>query len=200
VDIATLDNSGSTSKGLLEQVKRGEPDAWRRLVKLYGPMVLGWCQQAQLQSNDAADIVQEVFASVSVNVPAFRHDRASDTFRGWLWTITRNKLRDHLRRRECRPQALGGTDAVERFQQIPDALPDVAASGDRGGLMHRALDLIRPEFEDRTWEAFWRTTADGQSTSHVAAELSLTPGAVRQAKYRVLKRLRAELEDLEKSV
>lgn len=200
MDITTWHNSGSASSGLLNRVKEGESDAWRRLVELYGPLVLGWCQQARLQTSDAADIVQEVFAAVLVNIPDFRRDRSSDTFRGWLWTITRNKLRDFLRRRECRPQAFGGTDAVEQFHRIPEALPDATGSGDDRGLMHRALDLIRPEFESRTWDAFWRTTAGGQSTSDVAADLGLTPGAVRQAKYRVLKRLRAELDDLDEIV
>jgi len=198
IDIVTFDNSGSTSSGLLQRVKVGEPDAWRRLVELYGPMVLGWCQQSRLQISDAADIVQEVFAAVLVGLPDFRRDRPGDTFRGWLWTIARNKLRDCVRRRERRPQALGGSDAAEQFQQIPDALPDATSSEDHGGLMHRALELVRPEFEDRTWEAFWRTTAGGQSTPDVAADLGLTPGAVRQAKYRVLRRLRAELDGLER--
>ena len=199
-DIATFDGSSSTSSSLLERVKGGESDAWRRLVELYGPMVLGWCQRSRLQTSDAADIVQEVFTAVLVNVPDFRRDGPGDTFRGWLWTIARNKLRDHIRRRECRPQAFGGTDAAEQFQQLPDALPDATDSGDHGGLMHRALDLVRPECENRTWDAFWRTTAGGQSTLDVAADLGLTPAAVRQAKYRVLKRLRAELDDLEKIV
>jgi RNA polymerase sigma-70 factor (ECF subfamily) len=200
VDIATVDNSGSTSSGLLERVKAGESEAWRHLAELYGPMVLGWCQQSGLQTSDAADVMQEVFAAVLANVGDFRRDRSGDSFRGWLWTITRNRLRDHLRRRVSRPQAFGGTDAAEQFQQLPEALSEATDSGDQGGLIHRALDLIRPEFEDRTWEAFWRTTTGGHSTPGVGADLGLTPGAVRQAKYRILKRLRAQLDDLEKNV
>ena len=62
-------------------------------------------------------------------------------------------------------------------------------------LLRRALELIRVEFEEPTWQAFWRTTADGLSAIDVAAELGLSPGAVRQAKYRVLRRLRQELDE-----
>jgi len=61
----------------------------------------------------------------------------------------------------------------------------------------RALELIRAEFEDRTWQAFWRVTVDGQPTKDVAQELGVTPSAVRLAKSRVLRRLREELGDLE---
>lgn len=57
----------------------------------------------------------------------------------------------------------------------------------------RQLDLIRSEFEPRTWQAFWRSAVDGQTAKEVADELSMCPGAVRVAKSGVLQRLREEL-------
>ena len=63
-------------------------------------------------------------------------------------------------------------------------------------LFARALELIRGEFEERTWTAFWRTAVEGQAAKDVAADLSMSPGAVRVAKSRVLHRLREELGDL----
>ena len=64
-------------------------------------------------------------------------------------------------------------------------------------LFRRGLALIRTEFEDRTWQAFWRTAVDGLSASEAGRELNMSPGAVRVAKSRVLQRLREELGDLE---
>jgi RNA polymerase sigma-70 factor (ECF subfamily) len=63
-------------------------------------------------------------------------------------------------------------------------------------LITHVLDLIRPEFAERTWQAFWRTAIEGGSAPEVAAELSMSAGAVRVAKSRVLQRLREELGDL----
>ena len=40
-----------------------------------------------------------------------RRDRSGDSFRGWLWTITQNKIRDQFRYRQGAPQAEGGSDA-----------------------------------------------------------------------------------------
>ena len=60
----------------------------------------------------------------------------------------------------------------------------------------RALEMIRGEFEERTWAAFWRTTVEGQAPKDVGLSLSMSPGAVRVAKSRVLHRLREELGDL----
>ena len=64
------------------------------------------------------------------------------------------------------------------------------------GLFARALNLIRAEFQESTWEAFWRTTVEDQPAKDVAADLGISPGAVRVAKCRVLQRLREELGDL----
>jgi RNA polymerase sigma-70 factor (ECF subfamily) len=65
-----------------------------------------------------------------------------------------------------------------------------------GGLYRRALELVRAEFEPRTWELFWLTAVEGRPPVDVAAERGLTPAAVRQAKSRVLRRLREEVGDL----
>jgi RNA polymerase sigma-70 factor (ECF subfamily) len=63
-------------------------------------------------------------------------------------------------------------------------------------LLHRALESIRPEFEERTWRAFWQMTVEGRSAAEVGAELSLAANAVHQAKFRVLRRLRQEMAGL----
>lgn len=65
-----------------------------------------------------------------------------------------------------------------------------------GGVVLRALEQIRHEFQPQTWAAFWRTVVDGQTTQVVANELNLSTSSVRQAKSRVLRRLRQQLGDL----
>ena len=192
------DLSGSTSSSLIARLRARDPTAWERLCELYGPLVYRWARSAGLQDTDAADIVQDVFQAVASGIESFRHDSPGDSFRGWLWGITRNKLHDHFRRRAGRPVATGGTDANEQLMQVPEA-PHEASSATLGtdaALVHRALEVIRVEFEDRTWQAFWRLAIDAQPAADIARDLGMTPRAVRQAKYRVLQRLRAELPDL----
>ena len=64
-----------------------------------------------------------------------------------------------------------------------------------GELLTRALKSIRGEFQERTWQAFWRTVVEGRSAAEAGAGLEMQPGAVRVAKSRVLWRLRRELGD-----
>lgn len=193
----TSQTSSSTSPSLLRRASDRDPEAWSRLAKLYSPLVYRWARQGGLQSNDAADVVQDVFGSVAGKIDHFRMDEPDSSFRGWLWTITRNEVRLHYRKQGNRPDAAGGTEANNLLQQQPELLDQAeepSGFDSRKSLMHRALQLVRQDFNEQTWRAFWRLAVDGQSASEIAEDLGMNPAAVRQAKYRVLCRLREELE------
>ena len=193
-----LDSSdaGGTSLSLLARAMANEADSWQRLVRIYSPLVFFWAQRSGLHEADAADVVQEVWQSVATALPRFERDQHAGTFRGWLWTITRNKLRDHFRRRQGKPEAAGGSDARFCLENIAEQEPVDESGTEDHALLHRTLELIRPEFEERTWRAFWRMTVEGRSAADVAAEVGLAANAVHQAKFRVLRRLREEMAGL----
>ena len=111
----------STSLSLLNRARRNDVDAWGRLTALYSPIVYSWCRRAGLQDTDAADVVQEVFRLVFQGLAQFRGaERSGGSFRGWLWTISRNQVRLNFRNRGNRPQPIGGTDAQIRFAEQAD--------------------------------------------------------------------------------
>lgn len=58
------------------------------------------------------------------------------------------------------------------------------------------LDVVRGDFEDRTWQAFERLVFRGEKAAAVAADLAMSVAAVHGAKSRVLKRLREEAQGL----
>ena len=91
--------------------------------------------------------------------------------------------------------AVGGSDAQERLLEspAPECSPDEEPAGTDGGVLQRALEQIRPQFQERTWQAFYRVTAEGQSPAEVAAALGMSVNAVYVARSRVLARLRQEL-------
>jgi RNA polymerase sigma-70 factor, ECF subfamily len=198
-------HDGSTSRSLLANAQEADPAAWARLVTLYAPLVAAWCRRWGLAEQEIADVLQEVFAAVARNIASFRRDRPGDTFRGWLSTITRNKLRDHHRKQADQPLAQGGTEAALRLAQVLDpeaAAGDDDAAGDDGAddaafgcVVRAALEAIRGEFQPQTWQAFWGVVVEGRSAAEVGASLGMRPGAVRVAKSRVLHRLRRELGD-----
>jgi RNA polymerase sigma-70 factor (ECF subfamily) len=196
----TVPSSDSTSTRLIARIRRRESDAWQRLVSSYGPLVYGWARQAGLQASDAADVLQETFRAVAAGIDGFEHGSAGTTFRGWLWTIARNKIRDHFRRQKQRRET-GGANADELLQQIPDSPPEDLTSSGTVELTHVRLvqttvAFVQAEFEPRTWQAFWRVAALDQPPAAVAADLGMSVGALYVAKSRVLRRLREELAGL----
>ena len=194
----------STSSSLLERVKSRDQAAWERLVSLYSPLVYHWCRQAGLQAADAADVGQEVFQAVARKVADFRHDRPGDSFRRWLRTITRNKLRDRAKRDQVGEVGAGGSDAQNALLQVPaDDAEQVSAEQDNheAALVYRqAVDLVRAEFQGHTWESFWRVTVEDHRPEDVARDLGVTVNVVYLAKSRVLRRLRDEFAGLVEDV
>jgi RNA polymerase sigma-70 factor, ECF subfamily len=175
-----------------------EPAAWSIMVRLYTPLVRRWGARAGVQDADLDDLSQEVFRSATGGFANFRRDRPGDSFRGWLYGITRNSLLKLLERRRRTPQAAGGTDAYLRFQDLSapsdESADDIRA--DKHAVYLRALELMKEQFEEKTWQAFWFTVIDGRTPDEAAEGLGLSAAAVRKYKSRVLQRLRSELGDL----
>ncbi|MGH7194865.1 MAG: RNA polymerase sigma factor [Candidatus Saccharimonadales bacterium] len=191
-----LTDFGSTHPSVIESAQRRDPAAWRQLVEVYGPLVFYWCRRSALSPDDAADVVQEVFRSVAGALDQFDSSRGSGSFRGWLVTITTNKIRDHARRKARQPVAAGGAAAQSLLAQVPEQLDsdDERPAAD-SFLLRRALDVVAPAFAPRTWQAFWQTAVEGRSADDVGQQLRMSAVAVRKAKSRVLKCLREALVD-----
>jgi RNA polymerase sigma-70 factor (ECF subfamily) len=190
-----------TSSRLLQRLKTKDSASWQQLSDLYGPLLYHWCRHAGLQAQDAADVMQEVFVSVWGAIAGFQHERGQGRFRKWLWTIARNKIHDHFRRQAGMPGAQGGTGPQRRLTAIPEHPPEESSTeqaphSELKSLFGRALEMLRSGFELQTWDAFWQVTVEGRPTAEVARALNLSPASVRQAKCRVLRRIREELGDL----
>jgi RNA polymerase sigma-70 factor (ECF subfamily) len=190
---------GSTSSSLLDRVQAQDQDAWQRLVNLYSPLVLYWCRRAGVPRDDRADVFQEVFRSLWRHIKGFQRERTG-SFRAWLRSIVQTRVADYFSKRDKGEVAAGGTDAYRRILEVPDD-PETSQSAsltpnEETLVLRQALAIVQPEFEQKTWQAAWRTTIDGRSATEVAEELGMTPAAVRKAKSRVLQRLRAEMEEL----
>lgn len=195
------EEASSTSRTLIRQAKANDADAWQRLVHTYSRRVYRWCRHAGLQPADASNVVQEVLRSVARKLPGFRHEHATDTFRGWLRRITSNKINDHFRAEAKQPAApRGGTDAHRQLQLISlspthEATWETAKPQSSTSMLDQtSLDAVRSQFSERDWKMFWRVAVDGQSAVDVGNEFGVTANTVRIVKTRLLKKLRAQLQ------
>jgi RNA polymerase sigma-70 factor (ECF subfamily) len=189
-----------TSFSLLEQIRLGaDSAAWSRLVDLYTPLIHTWLHRYGVPAHDSDDLTQEVLSAVVRDLPVFSHDLRRGALRRWLRTITVNRLRNYWRGRDHRPVVVGGSAFDEALAQLEDPESRLSLLWDEEHdrhVLNQLMELIRPEFEPATWNAFQRLVVDGRPSADVAAELNLSVNAVRIAKSRVVRRLRQEMETL----
>ncbi len=182
----------TTSLTLLDRLRApGDSVAWDRFVRLYSAGLYSWVRGHGFRHDDAADLVQDVFTTLVQKVQNFEHTRGG-SFRAWLWTITRNKCREHGRRRRATPVS------GETFDNLVDNgnADDVLAEEFRKELMRRVTAVIEADFPPAVWRAFWAHVVEEKPASVVAAEQEINIWAVYTAKVRVLARLNEELADL----
>lgn len=183
----------TTSVSLLERLKRPEEQsAWDRFIAIYTPLLYHWALKLQLSPEDSADLVQDVFATLVVKLPNLTYDQTR-SFRGWLLTVTRNKLFE--RRRLRRVVEVRADSHCE--PPLDDDPGEIVAKSEYAELVtQRCLEVMRSSFLPSTWQAFWKLVVEGMTAPEVAAEMGLSISAVYSAKVRVMQRLREELAGL----
>lgn len=196
-------SSESTSTSLLKRVVKGDQEAWERFVAVYGGFIYARCRRAGVAPQDAADLVQDVLKRVSKSIANLRRDQPGQGLRQWLLTITRNVIVDHFRKSASEREALGlkvFPGFLDEFPSPADDDDDESATWSRMPesvlVLRRTLDSVKLHYEHKTWQAFWLTIVEGRETADVAEDLCLAPGTIRQAKHKILKRLREELSGL----
>jgi RNA polymerase sigma factor (sigma-70 family) len=173
--------------------------AWSEFVQLYAPVLHAYGRKNGLQDSDAADMTQDTLRNVFRAVPDFEYTPSRGTFRGWLFAIARNEVHRFRHKLSRRPVASGDSN----IQQLLAEEPDRSESEQEWeatyqlSLFHSAAKRIQHEFQDKTWQAFWRTAVNGEDVETVARDLRLTRGAVYIARSRVTSRIREMVESID---
>jgi len=180
---------------LLRLRDRADHDAWRQFVSLYGELVYRFARSRGLQDADAADVTQIVFHAASVEIPRLDYDPSRGSFRNWLLVVTRNQVNKYLAR--IQPAGRAATNILS------ENLVDDCVARDREAqqweheyrlrAFRLAADRVQTEFEDSSWQAFWRTAVEGQPAKAVGAGLGMSVGAVYTARSRVLSRVKSAI-------
>lgn len=187
---------GPTSVTLLQRL-RDEPadqSAWEAFVERYSPTIRSWCRRWRLQEEDIDEVVQTVLVELASKMRTFAYD-PSRSFRGWLWTLTRNTWVDSIA--DWRRQVPGGSvinpAATLATVEARDDLERQLQEAFDLEVLQRATARVRTMVEPRTWDAFRLTAMDGLSGAEAAEQLGMTIGAIYKAKSNVQKRLREQL-------
>ena len=188
-----------TSLTLLMRLHNNPNDkaGWQRFDDLYRPLIHRWLVRDPGLRDEAEDIVQEVMKFLVRNCLGFSGSGLGRSATGCARSPCR-RVQEYLRQRARHPRGQGGPLEESPLLQLSDPGSDLSRAWDEEHNRHvlsRLLELIKPQFEDRSVTAFRRLVFDGVPPAQVAAELGSTVGAVLAAKSRILNRLRQEAEE-----
>ena len=103
---------------LIAMARAGNPGAFETIVDRYQGRLLGFCRQMLGSTEDAEDVLQEVFVNA---YKAMLADEREINLRPWLYRIARNRCLNHLRK----PTA----DAQESMDMVPEV--EAASTAER---------------------------------------------------------------------
>lgn len=167
--------------------KNGDADAWRELYRAHAGRLLLWLTRRSPEDGGAAaeDVAAESWLTAASKIQEFRG--TSDEFAGWLFGIARLQAANH-RRRVARRQT-DPTDLEElRGPEVTVAGPE-PATADRDWVQ-RALAAL-PQRERDVVTCLEVLDLDVPTT---ARALGMSAVAIRVARHRGLKRLRAQAD------
>jgi RNA polymerase sigma-70 factor (ECF subfamily) len=164
-------------------VRRAQTDtqAFGALYDRYVQRVYRYCYYRTSSAPDAEDLTAQIFLTALEALPRYRQD---GHFAAWLFSIARKKVADFHRRR---PQA-----ALEE-SVLPPIHTDLAVDLETSQRRERLLQLIRLLAEDEQELIHLRYVAE-LSFGEMSNALHRKEEAVKKSLYRLLRRLKQELE------
>jgi RNA polymerase sigma factor (sigma-70 family) len=173
--------SAASDAELVARCRAGDEGAWEALVDRYARYVHAIVARVyRLESHDAEDVFQEVFARVFERLDTLRD---SEALRPWIAQTARNCAVDSLRR--------SGREVP--VDDVPDGVDDELARLDEALTVHAALDRLSPDCHEILDRFFCRD----ESYRTIGAELGLPAGTIASRIARCLARLRDALEPVE---
>lgn len=172
---------------LMLRALAGDQPAYRQLLGELAPVLRATTRRRLaamgLPPEECEDVVQETLLAIHLK----RHTwRTADPFGPWLFTVARNKLIDHLRRRGRRIEI-----PIEDFAEV------LAAAEERPGTDSAEVERHLAELPAKQRAILKAIAVEGASIGEAAEKLAMTPGAVRVALHRGFASLAARLRRIE---
>jgi RNA polymerase sigma-70 factor, ECF subfamily len=188
------DPSAARDRQLVRRIEGGDEEAFRSLFDAYGPSAMALAARVLRQAHLAEEIVQEAFLSLWLGAELYEERRGS--VKAWLMTMVHHRAVDAVRREEA--QRRRADDLVSGFREATDdpsedVVEAVAAPVERAAV-RAALDAIPAEQREVLALMYF----DGLSQTQVAERTGAPLGTVKSRALLGMRRMRAELERLER--
>jgi RNA polymerase sigma-70 factor (ECF subfamily) len=187
---AEVATAGAVERGLVDECRRGDPQAFARLVSLHEGMVFNLATRLLGDGEEARDVSQDVFLQVYRTLGRFQ---GRSTLKTWIYRIVvnhcRNRQRWWRRRRRAASLPLDELKASEE-PRLAEASPlDQLERRERAVAVQAAL--LRLSFDHRA--VLLLRDVEGLSCRQVAETLGVAEGTVKSRLSRAREDLRQRL-------
>ncbi len=176
---------------LVRLASRGDQDAWRALVELYGRRVFALAKSRVRRADVAEEVTQSVFLTVATKLTEGSYEERG-RFESWLFRVAMNRVRDEIRRARRRHEG-------EDNGTISRVVADERTAGPERWETDRLRSAIE-ELGDADREVIELRHHGQVAFKEIAAMLDEPVGTVLARHHRALGKLRAILERDEASL
>ena len=166
---------------------------WQDFYDRYVPLIMGFARRTGAREEEAEDVAHEVMANFFRASNRFEYDPSTGRFRGYLKAATLNTLRGRWRKQKDMVDVDAGTDLPIEDRVDADEMWDREWTRN---LITRALTAVKwnGSQSEQSWEAFELYGRRGVPIDEVSERLGMKPEAIRQAKSRISRQVRVEIE------
>ena len=192
---ARAPGTGSQVMSLVKEAKAGSRTAFEQLVDLFQEDIFRMVFYRTRSAMDAEDLAQDIFMQAFKNLSGLK---AVDRFRGWLFSIALNRVRDFNRKKRFR--ALFGA-----FDDSDEVAQSYAETNDHpealGNLMikdfWKQIELLLDKLSRMEREVFLLRFMDHLSIKEISQVLGKSESTVKTHLYRALQKFKREYSILQ---
>ena len=173
-----LAQNNSRDRALLQRIASKEPDALSELYDHYSNLLLGLLKSILKKTEEAEDILQEVFTTIWEKADQFDAERGSAYT--WIVSLTRNKGIDRLRSKVYKEQkkqstSLDDDDVFHPLYSDENNPLENTILSDRAKRIYEALQKLSEKQRSVIQVAYF----DGLSQSEISDEYDIPLGTVK---------------------
>lgn len=165
--------------------------AWNEFYRTYSQLIRRIVARFRFPSEEADDLLQEVWTEVIVRLPEFDWQNEAARLRAWLYTVLRSRALNVIRRKARRraislDENLQGAEPADHSAD-PAALWEAKWDSE---LAHLLLAQIQKKVSPINYRLLYSRYVEGRSLSETAAQLGLSERQVSYRQHRLIRKLR----------
>ena len=169
----------------LVRAARQDPHAFGELYLRYASPVFRYLCSRTGNVQEAEDLTSQTFMAAMTSISQLQQD---ERFSSWLFSIARNKAMDHFRRRQKQPEIIADNPPLMAEQR------DLAAGLIQSDRVNQLTPLLK-ELDEKDLDLLKLRFLGELTFEEMAATLHRSLNAVKKSYYRLLARLKSQLEE-----